>query len=138
MASQIVNEEQFQAACAQWYHNEYRNDPKKLKLLVTVDNNVSKRVLNPYQRMIEGSRKKALGIIPGASDMYFVNYGSVDFIELKLWNGVQSADQKIFQQAVEERGHRYHLVYCHETGDQLTYFKILIKWLMSQQTSTGK
>lgn len=127
----IVNEEQFHAECAQWFHNEFRTN----KMLVTVDNNVSKR-LPPYLRVIEGNRKKALGVQPGATDMFYVGYYFVHFIELKMWDGVQSKDQEEFQRQVEERHHRYYIVHCLKPGvavDQITNFIALILQIFAME-----
>lgn len=102
----MLSEEQFQAECTQWFHNTY---PLLRGMLFAVDNNVSHR-LDARTRAIEGNRKKAVGIIPGVSDLVMIGNGAVYFIELKLDKGFQSPEQKEFQRKVEERGHFYCVI----------------------------
>ncbi len=122
----IHNEEQYQATCAQWYINTYRD-----KMLFTVDNNVSKRVRG-YERIVEGNRKKALGVQSGVTDFIYIGFYVIAFIELKMWNGVQSTEQKQFQLDVERRGHQYFISTCFEFGDQIKEFRVLIDILKDQ------
>jgi hypothetical protein len=53
---------------------------------------------------------KSMGLRAGVSDMVLVLPGRVVFLEVKDTVGVQSHLQEVFQQRVEELGHRYCLV----------------------------
>lgn len=131
----LISEEQYHAACTQWYWNTHRD-----KMLFTVDNNVSKR-LSGWDRRIEGNRKKAMGVMPGVSDLVYIGYFYTAFIELKMSNGVVGIEQKEFSEWVVRRGHRYYVCFCGTTGtDQLLNFKNLISCLkqMDSQINTGK
>lgn len=67
-------------------------------------------VQNKARNDIEGAKFKALGVVGGISDLILVTEGRVVFIELKTGTGVQSKEQRDFQQKVEARGHSYHIV----------------------------
>jgi hypothetical protein len=120
-----ATEEQFQAACATWYWNEYKDN-----MLFAVDNNVSHR-LSGIDRMKEGNRKKSIGVRAGVSDIIYIGGSFVLFIELKMKNGVQSDEQKRFGSNVQERGHSYVIVRSFQQ------FKELI-WNLKRPISTGK
>lgn len=66
---------------------------------------------NKSSNRIEGNRMKALGVIPGVSDMvFFAQNGKVYFIELKTEKGRQSAPQIAFQALCERLGHTYVII----------------------------
>jgi len=57
------------------------------------------------------TRLKAMGLRPGASDLVVVlPQGRCLFVEVKSETGLQRKEQKLFQEKVEERGHRYVIV----------------------------
>jgi len=62
---------------------------------------------------------KAMGVIPGVSDFAYLITGSVRWIEMKTVDGVQSRDQKEFEQLVTGLGMEYHI--CRD----LEHFKTL-------------
>ena len=94
-----MTEHQLQAMCTQWFWNTY---PTWRRMLVTIDN-------NSYNQ-IEGNKKKALGVVRGASDLMLISARAVFFVELKVGANVQSAQQKDFQEKVEARGHTYIII----------------------------
>jgi len=114
----VASEEQLQAACYQWFWNNFI--PLRKLLHCNMNNSASR---------IHGARAKAMGVTPGVSDLELVWYGCTHFIELKFGNGRQSEDQKEFQAMVEVRGHKYYLIYSFED------FKTLI-WKIT--ATTGK
>lgn len=72
----------------------------------------------------EGGRLKAMGVLPGAPDLFFVlPDASIAFIELKAPDGVQSAPQIDFQTKCEAIGVEY--VVCYDID---TTVSILIAW----------
>lgn len=97
-----MTETQLHAQCYQWYHNQFRFT-EWIGMLHHNDNN--------SYNAIEGNRKKTMGVIPGTSDFELIGYGWVDFIEMKIPGGTQSADQREFQRKVEARGHRYTILF---------------------------
>jgi hypothetical protein len=108
-------EARLQAECFQWHWNTFINERG---LLFTVDNNAADAV--------KGNIRKAMGRIPGVSDMIYVSAGKVTFIELKLPNGTQSSVQKDWERLVSLYGHRYKVV------RSLEEFQRLIHWIREQ------
>lgn len=98
---ETMTEEQLQAKCVAWYWNEYRFTTWKRMLHCNNNNSHNK---------IAGNIAKAMGVVAGVSDLELIMYGRTLYIELKLPHGTQSDEQKEFQAAVEERGHRYIIV----------------------------
>jgi hypothetical protein len=94
-------EEQFQAACFQWFDRTY---PQYRKTLFAVPNGGlrDKRTANVLQ---------ATGTVPGVSDLIFVLPVNVEFIELKLPGKTQQPDQIKFEAAVTKLGHNYTVIY---------------------------
>lgn len=106
-----MTEEQLQAACTQWFWNEY---PAHRRMLLHVDNNSANR--------ITGAKKKALGVVSGPADLVLILNRQVVFIELKVGTNVQSDNQKDFESKVITRGHAYIVV-----RDLLTFKEIICK-----------
>jgi hypothetical protein len=123
----ILNEEQFQAACYEWWHNTYARQPQYAKRLFCVDNNVSHRVKG-LARVAEGNRKQAVGVVAGVSDMIFIGKGFIAFIELKMEKGVLGKEQLEFRLQVLELGHQYYVIRYDGT---IVDFQILIKNLIN-------
>lgn len=88
------SEDQFQAECFQWHWN---NRPNERGLLFHVNQKA--------RNQIEGNRFKAMGVVPGVSDLIYLI--GPTFIEMKTEKGTQSDDQKRFQRIVEGLGYRY-------------------------------
>lgn len=93
---QYQSEEQLQAACFQWFWNEY---PSHRQMLFHVQQKARNR--------IEGSRFKAMGVVQGVSDLMLVILGRVIFIEMKITKGDQSTEQVSFEYKLRDRGHVY-------------------------------
>jgi len=96
-------EEILQAKCYQWFHNTF---PLWRKMLFHVDNNSWNAII--------GAKKKALGVNSGVSDLIFICFAEVIFIEMKTETGEQSDEQKDFQQKVEKRGMKYEIIRTEE------------------------
>jgi hypothetical protein len=58
----------------------------------------------------EAVKLKATGLVSGVSDLIVVKPDEVVFVEVKTDTGVQSENQKKFQQKVEAMGYRYLLI----------------------------
>lgn len=123
------NEEQFQAACMTWYWNKYKD-----QMCYAVDNNVSHR-LNARDRILEGNRKKAIGIRAGVFDAVYVGDGFHAYIDFKMPGNDYSDEQLLFLDRITKRGHRGYKVY-----PPINNFIKLIQWLQKerQPINTGK
>lgn len=98
-------EAQLHAEIFQWHWN---NCPNERGLLFHVNNKA--------RNAIEGNRFKAMGVIPGVSDLVYLRPGGKPlFIELKTEKGTQSPDQKKWQTAAEAAGYEY--VICRSLAD---------------------
>lgn len=105
------SEARLQAECHQWHWNEDEFKPFR-RLLFTVNNNAHNR--------IKGAINKAVGVVPGVSDMVYLAFG-VHCIELKKPGERQSPEQRDFQAKATAQGHQYHLVRSLEEFKQLIY-----------------
>lgn len=102
-----MSEVAMQAKCAQWFWNEF---PQYRRLLHCNMNNQTTR--------IAGSRAKAMGVVPGPSDLEFV-WHKVYFLEAKVPGGTQSEEQKDFEAKVKILGHEYIIFYSFEEFKKL-------------------
>jgi hypothetical protein len=94
-----MNELQLQAQIFQYHWN---TRPSERGLLFHVNNKA--------RNSIEGAKFKALGVIPGVSDLvYLKTEGKPVLIELKIEKGTQSEHQKKWQQLVLKAGYRYEI-----------------------------
>lgn len=110
-------EDQLQNAEVLWYDKKIcQIDPDWRRMLFHVDN-------NSYNRTI-GAKKKSLGVIDGPSDIIFICFEEVLFIENKLPGCVQLPGQIDFMNKVLARGHRYILNYALETFQRLIMSEI--------------
>lgn len=106
-----MNELQLQAEIFKWHWN---NHPKERGLLFHVNNKARNR--------IEGNKFKAMGVIPGVSDLIYLRPGGKPiFIELKTDEGSQSPAQKDWQKAVQGVGYDYRI--CRDLETFKTYIK---------------
>ena len=101
-----MSEDQLQSICFQWHWNNY---PAERGMLFHVNQKA--------RNAIEGNRMKAMGVVPGVSDMIYLK-GPV-FIEMKTEDGNQSPDQKRFQQLTEPLGYKYVIVRTFEEFTEL-------------------
>lgn len=112
-----MTEEQLQNKCTVWFWNSF---PLWRRMLFHVDN-------NSYNAII-GARKKALGVVKGPSDLVFVGFYQVVFIEMKNPGEKQKPEQIDFMDKVMSRGHMYVVISDFET------FKSLICKLIVTET----
>ena|SRR6188768_3841472 len=90
----MLPEDQLQAECFQWHWNNFPNERGMLF-------HVNQKARNA----IEGNRMKAIGVVPGVSDLIYLR-GPV-FIEMKTEVGTQSDDQKRFEAIATRLGYKY-------------------------------
>ncbi len=92
-------------------------------------NNYGKKAIfcaipNDERDPVASRRKRLTGRVKGAADvMLILNEGRIVFVEFKLPKGRQSDAQRIFEQRVNDLGHRYFVI---RTLDD---FKQLVKTL---------
>lgn len=98
-----MNESQMHSECFIWFWNNY---VEHRQMLIHVDNN--------SHNAVEGNKKKAMGVVKGASDFILILNRMVMFIELKLPSGSQSKEQVAFEQKVAKRGHVYIIIFSFE------------------------
>lgn len=94
-----MTEEQLQAQIFQFHWNNYPNERKRLF-----------HVNNKAKNKIEGNQMKARGVVAGVSDLVYLAENRTIYIELKVEGGVQSNEQKEFEQQCKATGHEYHIV----------------------------
>ena len=95
-----MSEDQLQAEIFLWHWN---NMPQERGLLFHVNQKA--------RNAIEGNRMKAMGVIPGPSDLIYLKPGGKPVLmELKTDNGVQSPAQKQWQATVEAAGYEYFII----------------------------
>jgi hypothetical protein len=90
------SEQQLQSKCAELLYFFY---PAHWKRLVTTFNNSLR------------ANTQGFGIVPGASDMYWLAWADVKFIEFKFGTNRQSPAQIEWQAICEDLEHEYHLCY---------------------------
>lgn len=93
------SEDQLQSECFQWHWNNFPAERGQLF-----------HVNQKSRNAIEGNRMKAMGVVPGVSDMILLRPGDIIFIEMKTETGVQSAEQKKFEALVTGLGFKYIIV----------------------------
>lgn len=99
--SRWMTEAQLQNKCTLWFWNTFHSERR---MLHHNDNNSI--------NSIEGSRKKALGVVSGVSDLELILIGGkIVFIELKLPGETQLPEQIDFEAKVKSRGHIYIIIY---------------------------
>jgi hypothetical protein len=94
-----MSEDQLQSTCFQWHWNTY---PEQRRTIFHINQKA--------RNAIEGNRMKAMGVVPGVSDMCNLLPGTVRWIEFKTETGVQSREQKEFQSLVTRLGMEYVIV----------------------------
>jgi len=66
--------------------------------------------LNNSANKIQGNQNKALGLIAGRSDMVYYRNGKATMIELKTIDGIQSKDQKNWENVIKCQGFDYYII----------------------------
>ena len=99
----VLSESKIQQQCYLYFNNTYclkHHEPRMLMFSVPNEGTDAK----------EQSRKKAGGMLPGASDTIIVLPNRVIFCEFKDSKGRQSDKQIEFQQRVESLGFEYWII----------------------------
>jgi len=100
-----MSEEQLQAKCYEWFHNEY---PEHRQMLFHVPN-------GELRDKITANKLKAMGVQKGVADFGLVtSYMGTIWIEMKIPGGTQSKEQESFQAKVEARKQIYLICYSFE------------------------
>ena len=115
LTAPAMTETQMHAACFEWFWNTFHDHRR---MLFHCDNNSA--------NIIEGNKKKRMGVVKGVSDFVLILDGAVVFIELKIATGRQEPEQEDFERKVTERGHNYIII------RSLTQFKSFICQVIGQ------
>ena len=94
-------ESDLQKACVRWFAMQY---PEQRGLLCSNLSNTSGH--NP----VHGRINKAMGLMPGRSDLVYYRNGRAYMIEVKTAKGRQSDSQKAWQKKIEKEGFSYVIV----------------------------
>jgi len=115
----IYSEDKLQQDCFVWFNNTYclkNQNPRALIMSIPNGGNRNAR---------EAMKFKATGLLAGASDLIVIlPTGQLLFIELKTDKGVQSLQQKDFEQRVTALGYEYHLIRTLDDFKKLITLKI--------------
>ena len=101
----MKNENNLQQQIYLWFNNNYclTNSPNR-GIIFSIPNGGTRNVR-------EAMTLKATGLLKGASDLVVIfPNGKLCFVELKIIKGVQSSEQKDFEQRIINAGYEYHLV----------------------------
>lgn len=99
----MKTEGRIQQDCVRWFRNNYclkHHDPQLIMFSIP----------NEGFDVFEQIRKKAIGLMKGASDTIIVFPGKVIFCEFKDGKGRQTETQKEFETKVKALGHDYWLI----------------------------
>lgn len=101
----MTNENNLQAEIYKWFHNNYcLKNMNDRGLIFSIPNGGTRNIR-------EAMTFKATGLLKGASDLIVIfPNGKLCFIELKIAKGIQSAEQKDFEERVSKAGYEYHLI----------------------------
>lgn len=94
-----LSESKIQSECVKWAWNKH---PETRGLICEVNN-------NPLNA-VDGSKRKAMGMVKGHSDLNFYWKGKVYFIEMKDAKGRQSKEQKAWEATVAQQGFNYFII----------------------------
>jgi len=111
----MKSESALQQQIFNWYNNNYcLKNMTKRGLMFSIPNGGTRNIM-------EAMTLKATGLLKGASDLVVIlPNGKLIFVELKQPKGVQSPEQKDFENRVILLGFEYHII------KSLDEFKILI------------
>lgn len=114
----------FTATCTQWFWNTYPTHRGRLRRIKNeLDNHPYK---TQKEKIIQLSENKATGIVPGDSDLYWIDF-KMAYIELKLPGKTQSPEQIAYMHLVRSYGHDYYVI------DTFADFKNLIVNLLKEK-----
>lgn len=110
-----MTEIQLTAKCFQWWQNEYGRFDIFQFCLFRIKNELdNKQIGSGLNRMRQLNENQATGVVPGVADFCFLGNRYVAYIELKVGNNKQSAEQKKFEEFCWKNGHQYYLIYSFE------------------------
>jgi hypothetical protein len=111
----MTSEAKLQQQIYQWFHNNYcLKDMENRGILFAIPNGGTRNIR-------EAMTLKATGTLKGASDLVVIfPNGKLCFVELKVEKGIQSPEQKDFEQRVTKAGYEYHLIRSFEQFEILT------------------
>lgn len=111
----MKSESALQQQIFNWYNNNYcLKNIEKRGMIFSIPNGGTRHIM-------EAMTLKATGLLKGASDLIVIlPNGKLMFVELKQPKGIQSLEQKDFENRVKLLGFEYHIV------KSLEEFKILI------------
>ncbi len=98
-----MNENIIQQQIYLWFNNNYCLKTHKNRCMIF-------SVPNDSINAIETKRKINTGLLKGASDLIVVLPNKILFVELKTEKGIQSENQKDFQNRIELLGFEYYLI----------------------------
>ena len=111
----MKNENNLQQQIYLWYNNNYcLTNNSNRGLIFSIPNGGTRNVR-------EAMTFKATGLLKGASDLVVIfPNGKLCFVELKMLKGVQSPEQKDFENRLTLAGYEYHLIRSLEEFKTLT------------------
>jgi hypothetical protein len=99
-----LKEDILQAKLYKWYTNTFclkHHEPRHC--IFSVPN-------GGYRKKSEAVTLRATGLLPGVSDLIIIQPKRIIFVEVKTEIGVQSDQQKAFEETVKYLGFEYYLV----------------------------
>jgi hypothetical protein len=109
-----MNENIIQQQIYLWFNNNYCLKTHKNRCMIF-------SVPNDSINAIETKRKINTGLLKGASDLIVVLPNKILFVELKTEKGIQSDNQKDFQNRIELLGFEYYVIRSLEQFKQLIW-----------------
>jgi hypothetical protein len=111
----MKSENLLQAEIYKWYHNNYcLKTSENRGLIFSIPNGGTRNKL-------EALTLKSTGLLKGASDMVLIfPNGKLIFLELKIEKGIQSEEQKEFENRVNKLGFEYYLIRTLDSFKELT------------------
>jgi hypothetical protein len=98
-----------------WFTNSYclKHHPNR-GLIMSIPNGGTRNIR-------EAITLKATGLLKGASDLVVIfPNGKLCFVELKIEKGIQSNEQKDFEERIKKAGYEYHLIRSLDAFKELT------------------
>ena len=113
-----MNEDNLQSQIVRWFNNTHclKTNPNRC-CIFSVPN-------GGFRNALEAMKLKATGLLAGVSDLIVLLPNQCLFIELKQEKGMQSPEQKDFENRVKNLGFDYYLIRSLEDFQKLIEFKI--------------
>lgn len=119
-------ESNMQKGCVEWFRLQY----KTTSFVLFAVPNGSHLAGDKKQQIIQRGILKAEGALKGVSDLIMIIPSGTYYLEAKTATGVQSPEQKEFEQKVKANNHQYHIF---RSFDE---FKGLVGSIIEQWTNT--